>query len=92
MPVLELVIRETLRLSLNGVTLRRNILEDMTLSGGLIKRGDFVAFSLADAHLNPEIYPRPYEFEPARFSEGREEDKKGTFSFLGWGAGAFPFS
>jgi cytochrome P450 len=90
MPVLDLAIRETLRISLNGLTLRRNLAEDMTFSGGLIKRGDFVAYSLADVHLNPEIYSRPHEFDPARFTPGREEDKKGTFSYLGWGAGAFP--
>ncbi|KAF8816057.1 cytochrome P450 [Phlegmacium glaucopus] len=87
MPVLELVIRETLRLTVNGATLRRNVSEDIMLSGGLIKSGDFIAFSLADAHLNPEIYSRPLEFDPTRFSAGREEDKKGTFSYLGWGAG-----
>ena len=90
MPVLDLIIRETLRISFNGLSLRRNLLEDLTISGGLVKPGDFVAYSLADVHLNPEIYSRPYEFDPARFAPGREEDKKGTFSYLGWGAGAFP--
>ena len=92
MPVLDLVIRETLRLSVTGVSLRRNILEDVMFSGGLVKRGDFAAYSLADVHLNPEIYSRPQEFDPARFAGGREEDKKGTFLYLGWGAGAFLFS
>jgi cytochrome P450 len=92
MPVLDLVIRETLRISLSGLSIRRNLAEDMMFSGGLVKRGDFVAYSLADVHLNPEIYPRPHEFDPARFTPGREEDKKGTFSYLSWGAGAFPFS
>jgi cytochrome P450 len=91
MPVLELIIRETLRISFNGLSLRRNLLEDLTFSGGLVKPGDFVVYSLADVHLNPEIYSRPYEFDPARFTRGREEDKKATFSFLGWGAGAFLF-
>ena len=92
MPVLDLIIRETVRIILNGLSLRRNLLEDLTFSGGLVKPGDFVAYSLADVHLNPEIYSRPNEFDPARFTPGREEDKKGTFSYLGWGAGAFfPF-
>lgn len=91
MPVLDLVIRETLRLSANGVSLRRNVLQDVFISGGLVKRGEFVAYPFADVHLNPEIYSRPNEFDPSRFSVGREEDKKGTFSYLGWGAGAFPF-
>ena len=89
MPVLELIIRETLRLSINGTALRRNVQEDLTFTGGVVKPGDFVAYSVADAHLNPEIYSRPNDFDPSRFSPGREEDKKGTFSYLGWGAGAF---
>ena len=90
MPVLDLIIRETLRLSFNGLSLRRNLSEDLTFSGCLVRPGDFVAYSLADVHLNPEIYSRPNEFDPARFTPGREEDKKGTFSYLAWGAGAFP--
>ena len=92
MPVLDLIIRETLRISFTGLALRRNLLEDLTFSGGLVKPGDFVAYSFADVHLNPEIYSRPNEFDPYRFLPGREEDKKGTFSYLSWGAGAFFFS
>ena len=93
MPVLELIILETLRITgcASALVFRRDLLEDITISGGFIKPGDFVAYSLADVHLNPEIYSQPYEFDPARFTPGREEDKKGTFSYLGWGAGAFPF-
>ena len=89
MPVLDLIIRETLRISLTGLALRRNLLGDLTFSGGLVKPGDFVAYSFADVHLNPEIYSRPDEFDPYRYLPGREEDKKGTFSYLSWGAGAF---
>ena len=89
MPILDIIIRETLRISFGGLSLRRNLLEDLTFSGGIVKPMDFLAYSLADVHLNPEIYSRPYEFDPARFTPGREEDKKGTYSYLGWGAGAF---
>jgi sterol 14-demethylase len=88
MPALDIVIRETLRLNLTGLSIRRNLAEDVTFSGGLIKHGDFVSYSLADVHLNPEIYSQPYEFDPTRYSPGREEDKKGTFAYLAWGAGA----
>ena len=91
MPVLELIIRETLRISFNALSVRRNIVGDLTLSGVLVQPGDFVAYSAADVHMNPEIYSRPNEFDPTRFTPGREEDKKGTFSFVGWGAGTFPF-
>jgi sterol 14-demethylase len=92
MPVLDVVIRETLRISISGLTIRRNLVEDLTFSGGLVKPGDFVAYSLADVHLNPDIYSRPTEFDPSRFAPGREEDKKGTFAYLGWGAGRHPCS
>ena len=89
MPVLELIIRETLRISSNGLTFRCNLLEDLTISGGLVKPGDFVTYSLADVHLNPEIYSWSNEFDLARFTPRREEDKKGPYSYLGWGAGNF---
>ena len=91
LPVLDLIIRETIRLIGCEVLIRRNVLEETTISGNLLKVGDFVIYSMADAHLNSEIYSRPYEFDPSRFAPGREEDKKATFSFLGWGAGTFPF-
>jgi sterol 14-demethylase len=90
MPILDAVIRETIRISITVLSLRRNLVEDLTFSGGLVKPGDFVVYSLADVHLNPEIYSRPTEFDPSRFGPGREEDKKGTFSYLGWGAGRHP--
>lgn len=89
MPAIELVIRETQRLVISGTALRRNLSTKMTASGGVINSGDFVAYSVADAHLNPEIYTDPGTFDPNRFLPGREEDKKSTFAFLGWGAGTF---
>jgi sterol 14-demethylase len=92
MPVLETVLRETIRLIVTGTALRRNVFQDLTVANGNIKKGDFVAYSLADVHLNSEIYTQPNEFDPARFGPGREEDKKGTFSYLGWGAGRHPCS
>ncbi|KAF8155590.1 cytochrome P450 [Crassisporium funariophilum] len=89
-PILDSVIRETIRVVLTGTVLRRNLLEELTLHGRQIERGDFVAYSLGDVHLNPGIYSRPDEFDPARFGPGREEDKKEAFAFLGWGAGRHP--
>jgi len=91
MPILDSVIRETLRLTITGTALRRNLLEELVISEGKVLKGDFVAYSVADAHLNPEIYKNPLEFDPLRYAPGREEDKIGTFSYLGWGAGEFFF-
>lgn len=80
MPVLELIILETLRITgcASALVFRRDLLEDITISGGFIKPGDFVAYSMTDVHLNP------YEFDPSRPTRfiipGREDD---TFSYLG---------
>ncbi|KAG6831123.1 hypothetical protein H0H92_012548 [Tricholoma furcatifolium] len=90
MPVLDAVVRETIRLVLNTMAIRRNVVEEIPMASKTIPRGSFVAYPLWDAHLNPEIYHRPTEFDPARFGPGREEDKKTTFAYLGWGAGRHP--
>ncbi|KAG6805884.1 hypothetical protein H0H92_013620 [Tricholoma furcatifolium] len=60
------------------------------MSKGTLPRGDFVAYPTWEAHLNPDIYPRPYEFDPERFGPERKEDKTHPFAFLAWGAGRHP--
>jgi sterol 14-demethylase len=90
-PVLEAVLRETLRMAINGTTLRRNVVQDLDIQGEVISRGHFLAYSQADAHMNPDIYSNPTAFDPERFSSYRSEDKKQTHAFLGWGAGKFEF-
>ena len=77
MPAMEVIIRETLRLTLSNAALRRNVADDLMIDGKIVPRGDFLAYSIADAHLNPEIYADPMSFDPARFGPEREEDKKG---------------
>lgn len=87
MPILDAVIRETIRLVVNGAALRRNVHEDSQLAGKTISKGSFVTYPVYDAHLNPRIYTNPSKFDPDRFSPGREEDKKEKYAYLGWGAG-----
>ncbi|KAH9478207.1 Cytochrome P450 monooxygenase [Psilocybe cubensis] len=90
LPTIDLAIRETLRITATGSTLRRNMHKDVTVDGVTVKRGDFLTYQLADVHLNPEIYKDPMQFDPSRFLEGREEDRKETFAFIGWGVGRHP--
>ncbi|KAF8069216.1 cytochrome P450 [Lyophyllum atratum] len=91
MPAMDAVIRETLRLIAgSGIFLRRNLIKDFDVDGVKIKKGDFLAYVAADVHLNPEVYPDPLAFDPGRYDEGRAEDKKVSFGFLGWGAGRHP--
>lgn len=90
MPSLDVAIRETIRLTLNGTALRRNLAEEWKVEDKSLARGDFVAYSLSDVHLNPDIYTNPMVFDPDRFGPGREEDKKEQFGYLGWGVGRHP--
>jgi cytochrome P450 len=87
MPVLEAVQRETLRLVSSGTALRRNIVEDLKVDEHVVERGSFLAYSMADVHLNPDVYQDPLRFDPDRFGEARAEDRKGSMLYLGWGAG-----
>ena len=87
LPSAELVIRETIRLLLNLGIPRRNTHRSVAIDGVTIEKGDFVMYSAAQVHLNPDIYPNPTTFDPERYAPGREEDKKEGLAYLGWGAG-----
>jgi sterol 14-demethylase len=90
MPVIEGVIRETLRLVNNGAALRRNLGGSIQVDDKTIDNGAFMAYVIGDVHLNEKFYTEPFKFDPDRFSAPREEDKRGYGLFLGWGAGRHP--
>ncbi|KAF9477689.1 cytochrome P450 [Pholiota conissans] len=92
MPVIELCLKETLRLTATGAALRRNTKADLPMAGKIVKRGWFLAYSAADVHLNPNIYTNPDDWDPSRFEPGREEDKKEAYAFIAWGGGRHPCS
>lgn len=90
MPILESVVRETMRLATNGTLLRRNLIENLAVSDKTLDRGAFMAYNTGDVHLNSNIYSEPEIFEPDRFVAPREEGKSTYAAFLGWGAGRHP--
>jgi sterol 14-demethylase len=87
MPVMESIVRETMRIVINGTFLRRNVVEDIQISGKNIPRGAFMAYNITDAHRNPEYYPDPQKFDPSRFTGGSEQN---GVPFLAWGTGRHP--
>lgn len=90
LPALDLVIRETIRIAASGAALRRNLGKDILLADTTIKRGDFLTYSLSDVHLNANIYADPTKFDPGRFTKGKEDNQKETYTYLGWGVGRHP--
>ncbi|KAG6907956.1 hypothetical protein DXG01_006744 [Tephrocybe rancida] len=87
LPVLDSVIRETLRITHGNHTfMRRNMGKDMDVDGSKIRSGEFLAYSVADIHCNPDIYPQPLSFDPTRYNEDRAEDKKYPHAYVGWGS------
>lgn len=89
---MDMVIRESMRLNVVWVALRRNVERDITLAGGSVKQGEFLAYNMYDTHMDPEIYTDPTSFDPSRFAPGGQEDQKAPMAYLGWGAGQFPLS
>jgi cytochrome P450 len=86
LPILDACTRESQRIAMNIVALRRNLHEEVKVGGQVVKPGDFLAYSLADVHLNPEYYPDPYKYDPGRWLRP-DPVPNGIYPFIGWGAG-----
>ncbi|KAJ7359489.1 cytochrome P450 [Mycena albidolilacea] len=87
LPVMDVVMRETLRMTMGILSLRRNLGADVSVGDKTIQTGEFLAYPMEDVHYDPEIYSDPHAFDPRRFDEGREEDKRAPLAFLAWGGG-----
>ncbi|KAI0918650.1 hypothetical protein AcV5_002581 [Taiwanofungus camphoratus] len=80
-PILDSVIRETLRIAQPHTAMRMNVGPEMRLAGKAIPPGAFVMYPFSDVHLSPELYPDPWKFDPSRL------ESKMPFSYVGWGGG-----
>ena len=92
MPVMESIIRETIRIVINGTALRRSVAGDVQIGDKTIDKGAFMAYNLGDVHLNKMFYPDPLKFDPDRFNVTNGGDTQGNAPFLGWGTGRHPCS
>lgn len=93
-PVIDLCLKESIRLNLNGTAFRKNI------SGKPIplnKEGTevippeaYALYPVADIHHNPSIYTDHETWDPSRYLPDRAEDKKAQHAWLGWGVSRHP--
>lgn len=82
-PVLDAIIRETLRVAQPHTALRQNTSPfSVHIAGKTVPPGAFAVYPFADVHLSAELYPDPWRFDPGRLPS------KMPFAWVGWGAGA----
>lgn len=84
MEYLSKVVDETLRLITFSLTVFREAKKDLSINGYVIPKGWKVLVWFRSVHLDPEIYPDPYKFNPSRWDNF--VPKAGTF--LPFGAGS----
>ncbi|KAK2597419.1 hypothetical protein QQS21_005967 [Conoideocrella luteorostrata] len=92
-PLIDLCLRESIRLTMPGATFRKNIGgKDIKIdnSDEIIPKNTFAVYPVADIHLNPDIYTDPHTWDPSRYLPERAEDQKTGHAYLGWGTGLHP--
>ncbi|KAJ7268560.1 cytochrome P450 [Mycena rebaudengoi] len=81
-PALDAIIRETLRMAQPHTAMRRNLGPEVYIDGKLIPSGAYVVYPFSDVHLDPELYPEPWRFDPSR-----KEPPNTDLAYVGWGVG-----
>jgi cytochrome P450 len=92
-PVLDLCLKESIRLHVTGTGYRRNVSGHPIPTGvgnEVIPNGALVAYHFNDIHRDESVYPEAEKWDPGRYLEGRKEDRKKERAYIGWGAGMHP--
>src|SRR5262245_21274794 len=84
---LECAIKEAERLRPPLVMLMRTILRDFEYREFRVPAGGLAMVSPAVSHRLPEVFHNPDRYDPDRFAPGREEDRKHSYTLIGFGGG-----
>ena len=84
---LERAIKEAERLRPPLVMLMRKIVRDFTYRGYHVPAGGLLMVSPAVSHRIPEVFRDPEIYDPRRFAPDREEDRKSSYTLIGFGGG-----
>lgn len=82
-PVLDKLIRETLRMAQPHTAMRRNMGPETYIDGTRVPSGAYVVYPFSDIHLNPQLYPDPWTFDPDR------TQRTAQYEYVGWGGGKY---
>ena len=93
-PIVDMCLKDSIRLQMNGAAFRKNISgKDIPLNkdgSEVIPKDSYVTLSAGDGHYNPAFFENPDEWDPSRYMPDRQEDKNGVHGFFGWGVGRHP--
>lgn len=85
---LDLVIKESLRLTAPVPSLARRTVADTEVLGHHLPAGTLVSISPNVNHYAPEYWTAPRRFDPDRFGPARREDKSHRYAWMPFGGGA----
>ena len=92
-PVLQSTITESIRFTMAGAVVRKNISgKDLKIGGTryVIPNGSLSIHATADAHMNEDIYPDSSRWNPGRFTKDVPQGSDVPHGYLGWGSGNHP--
>jgi sterol 14-demethylase len=82
----EWAVKEALRLHPPLFMLLRAVMQDFPYGGYVFPKGTFLVVSPMVSHQIPEIFKRPFLFDPERFGPERNEDQN-KFNYISFGGG-----
>ncbi|MEM6429204.1 MAG: cytochrome P450 [Deinococcota bacterium] len=84
LPLLENILKESLRLYPPAPAALRRVVRDTTFAGYPLKRGQRVALSIYATHRQADVFDTPLQFKPERW----QNIKVSKFAYLPYGFGA----
>ena len=87
MPVLDMIIKETLRILPPVAGFLREVANDFELDGYHIPAGTLAFYSIYGTHTMADLYPEPLCFRPERFAPDAPR-KYSPYEYLPFGAGS----
>ena len=86
LPYSQQIFKETLRMYPPAYAMSRAALKDVVIDGYQVHKGDVVLIVPYTMHNRPDYFPRPFEFDPERFTPEREKQLP-RYAYLPFGAG-----
>ncbi|MEM7736317.1 MAG: cytochrome P450 [Deinococcota bacterium] len=88
LPLLENILKESLRLYPPAPAALRRVVRDTSFGGYALKKGQRVALSIYATHRQEDVFENPLEFKPERWQDAQKTTQVSKFAYLPYGFGA----